>query len=298
MSDPHNAQASKTQDDDIYRVPDDLLEAKSGTPPSYPSGSRRSKRSRGGGKRMWVIAAIVVVVLAAGGAAAYLAMHKSHKTTTQTTKTTSRSSSESSSSGQGQTPVDTSTKHYVSSETALNLAFDYPDSWQVSPPTTTSAGTSPITVDSMPFTFTNAAGASVTGKVTITIRPASAGIAELKAGSPTVAQDSVQMGYTHPAAHQHQYPYLTFIHLPNGSAVAGSFEEVMITGVSGFSKGAPITADTLTGLDPVISVNFYTCTTSACSGTTATAASITNDAWANNAMLKQVQTTLDSLVLN
>lgn len=289
MSDFHNT-APNVPDDDIYHVPDDLLEAKAGTPPSYPSGSHRPKKGKGDKKR-WIIVGIVVVVLGLGGGAyALFGSHKKPKTNTAATSTTS-------SSGTVQADTNAGTKQYTSSESTLSLSFNYPTNWQVSPATTTSAGTQTITITSVPDTFVNAAGASVTGKAIVTIRPGSAGIDELTSGTATIAQNSVQMGYTHPAADQHQYPYLTFIHLANGSSAAGAFEEVMITGVSSFSKGGSINTADLAGLDPVISVAFSTCVSSACTGT-GSAMSINNATWTSNATLQEVQTLLDSLVLN
>ncbi len=196
------------------------------------------------------------------------------------------------------TVSDNTTKQYVSNGKDLNLTFSYPSSWTVSPPSNNNASDGPITVTSPLISTTNAAGTAVTGKVVINIRPGYSDISELGSGNATVAQGSVQFAYSKPTSTQHQYPYLTFIHLAGGTNPTGSFEEVMITGITSFAKDQAITSVSLAQLDPIISAAFYTCTTQTCSGSGMSSLSISNNTWLNDATFKQVQSLFESLQLN
>ncbi len=260
------------------------------TPPTpHPS----YKPTVGSGKRktpvwLWVVIALLVLALL-GGAYWFSQRSKTSKPAAKSNSTTQKNPTPAKSTS-------TNTKHYISNGKELNLEFDYPDDWTVTPESGNNATDQPIAVISPLVSVTNADGATVTGKVIVSIRPSSEGTKELGASNPTtVAQDSVQIAYKAPTSAQHQYPFLTFIHFANASKASGAFEEVMITGVQGFKKGDPITS---AATDPIISASFYQCSTEACTGSGGKFLSITYTIWQNTPLFKQVQDLFASLKIN
>lgn len=248
-------------------------------------------------KRTWfILGGIIglVIVLVAAGGIAYRITH--HKPTASHTTSTSLS--------HNQLPAPSSasgndiTKQHVSNGNDLNLRFTYPSDWTVTPTSNNNASDQPIILASPLTSIIDANGASVTAKVVIMIRPGGAQMNELASGSATVGQDSTQIAYRNPTASQHQYPYLTFIHLPSGQNNAGAFDEVVITGITKFMKGQTLTADNLSGLDPLITARFYSCRTNACDGPDALPLDLTADQWENSSLTGQVQNIFTSLQLN
>ena len=140
--------------------------------------------------------------------------------------------------------------------------------------------------------------ASVIARAVITIRPKGSTLDELSAGTATLAQDSIQIAYSHPTKVQHGYPYITFIHLAGGTNPNKLFEEIMITGATKFSAGQLLSPYSLVALDPIISVTFYQCNTEACTGTGASPLSISNDIWQSSDLGQQVLGIFESLQIN
>jgi len=242
------------------------------------------------------LGAVVVIAGAVFGGMALANKHKNSKPVAQQAQSSagqSTSTSTDSASTSTSTPATpaANSKSYTSNETALGVTFSYPESWTVSPASTTATGKSAITVTSPIASFTDASGASVKGRAVVTMRPSRAGIAELNSGSPAAAQNSVQIGYTNPAAGQHKYPYITFLHFTTGQKATGAFEEVMITGVTTFASGNSVSSSSLAGLDPVISVAFTSCTGDACP----TPLSINNTGWNNNALAQEALNIFQSI---
>ncbi len=244
-----------------------------------------------------IIIIIVVVVLLGGGAAAYWFVLRKPAPIQQQSSTTS---------GQQQTTTqitpDTTVDGgapgtYVSNGKDLNLQFTYPTSWTVSPPSNNNASDQTITVTS-PLTSLDGTSGTVTGKIVFSIRPGSAAITELASGNTTAAVASTQIAYAKPTKNQHQYPYITFLHLKGGQNPDGLFEEVMITGVNQFAKGQGLTSYSLAQLDPIVSAAFYQCSNQDCTGTAAVPLSITSSTWQNDDTFKQVEAMFESLQLN
>ena len=259
--------------------------------------ARSSKKSKFTTKNLLIIVGVVVLLaIIGGGAFWYLKHHK--KTTTAKAPVASSTTTTPAVAPSAKATTSSTTSHYVSNGQDLNLEFDYPADWTATPATNSNPKDGTITVDSPSVPIPDASGASTTGKAEITIRPGTANLSELGAGTPTAAQPSLQIAYTKPTAAQHQYTYLTFIHFTTGSAVPGAFEEVLVTGVQSFKKGDAVTTTALTGIDPIIAVNFYRCATSDCAAKGAGPLSISNDTWTNNAFVKQIQTVFASLKLH
>ena len=238
--------------------------------------------------RLVVVLVLLGVLLGAGGYV--LSKHNKAKTPA---KKASSGTSQVAPSGS----TSTTTTHYVSNGSDLNLSFDYPNNWTATPASGTNTSDQTITLNSPLVTIINSAGASTTGKVTFTIRPGTATLNELSSGQATTAQASVQIAYSKPTSAQYQYPYVTFIHLKGGANPTAAFEEVLVSGTTQFSAGQGIT-DTSVAADPIITASFYSCATAACSGAAETPLSITNDTWLNNTVFQQTLTLIESLQLN
>ncbi len=193
--------------------------------------------------------------------------------------------------------LDDSIKRYVSNGIELNLEFDYPSSWAISPASNNNTNDQTITIDSPLTTISSADGKLVTGKISVRIRSTNVGITELSSGISAAALDSVQIAYTKPTAQQFQYPFLNFIHLPGGANPTSAFEEVLITGNNKFTKDQ-IVSDANIAVNPIITANIYSCSTSACTGTGATALGINFSTWTNDSIFKQTLNIFKSLQLN
>lgn len=253
--------------------------------PHYPL-----RRQSGRGWLKWLIAAAILLLVVAGGG---LLFHALHKTTPKHTSSTSHAVQPS----QDHTNQNTTTQ-YVSNGQDLNLSFSYPSDWSVTPATNDNPTDQTITVTSPLVSIENASNTTITGKVVVMIRPGSATLSELASGNATAGQSSVQIGYTQPLASQQQYPYLSFINLSGGADASGGFQEVIITGQQQFSQGQSIPEDDLSGLDPIISASFYSCSTSECTGSGEAPLSIAMDTWQNTSPFTQVLALMQSLQLH
>lgn len=262
-------------------------------PPAYaPAPQPRRK----GKKVVWVMVIIAAMLLLAAGAAAYWFLGRPKPAADQSAQTTQ-------SSGSAQTPtpdnsVNSGSAQYVSNGQDLNLSFSYPSGWTVSPASGGNSDDMPITVTSPLVSLSGANDHAVTGKVIVSIRPAAAQLTELASGKASIAQDSVQFAYTKPTSVQHQYPYLTYIHLGGGNNTNAVFEEVIITGVTKFTKGQALFPESMGALDPIISAAFYQCATQACTGSGATPLSISDSIWQSTNVFEQTQAIFASLELH
>jgi hypothetical protein len=259
------------------------------TEPAYPAPHKRRHIP------LLLIAGLVIILLAAGGAGGYWAM--SHRRPAASPSSRQGTADQRPAPQPAANPsAPSGTSQYTSSGHDLNLSFSYPAEWSITPASGNNANDQPITITSPSMSITSSAGKAVTGEVVVSIRPASAPISELAAGSAVIAQDSVQFAYTQPTASQHQYPYLTFVRL-GGADANGGFDEVIITGITKFTKSQNLSAESLGGLDPIISARFYTCAASNCTGADAAALSVTAETWQNDAPFTQVQALFNSLQL-
>jgi len=243
-------------------------------------------------KKKWPLVALAVLMVAAlaGGGYWYwyVTQHKSKPPIVH----------KSSGSQLKPAPVESSTAgtpQYVSNGSDLNLDFNYPSNWTVSPPSNDNKNDQTITATSPLTTMTTASGTSVTGKVVVSIRPGTSSLSELD--GTTTAQASVQIAYSKPTSAQYQYPYLTFIHVPGVSDVAGSFDEVVVTGTTQFPQGTSLSQASVE-VDPIISASFYSCSTQTCTASGQKPVSITNDSWQNDSIFQQSLAVFQSMQLN
>lgn len=237
----------------------------------------------------------VAVLLAAGSGAAYWFFIRSRPTASQSTQTANNATTQQPAADNS---TNTGTTQYVANGNDLNLSFVYPSNWTVSPASGSDTNDQPISVTSPLVSLSDASNQAITGQIIVRIRPAAAQLDELASGKATVAEDSVQIAYTKPTAAQHQYPYLTYVHLAGGNDSNNLFEEVIITGVTKFIRGQALSPESLGGIDPVISATFYQCHTQACTGSGATPLSVNDSIWQNTQAFNQVQALFASLQLH
>jgi cytoskeletal protein RodZ len=284
-----------SQDDMFQNIDTDKDPSPSVQPqPSHKHGHKRS------GHKVLVMTIIIVVLLAAAAGYWFLKYHSKPTSVTTTTSTSTAGEVKT----QSVTPpvsatevAPANTTQYTSTQSNLNLSFDYPTDWTVSPKQTSASATTPITVTSPSVSIATADGTTVTGKVIVTIRAGGAAIGELST-TAVAAQDSVQMAYTHPTATQRQYPYLTFVHFSSGSKTDGAFEEVIVTGGDQFTKNDSITSDGLGNVDPLITASFYSCDAADCSTPSVGTLAISNTIWQNAALFQTTATLFASFKLN
>jgi hypothetical protein len=239
-------------------------------------------------KSKWpMVAALVVLLLVLACAGYYLFTHKSKTSSGHKTKSSQKIVADANTGGGSLTK-------YVSNGNDLNLDFDYPANWTVAPPSNDNSNDQTITVTSPLTSLTDASGTGVIGKVEVLVRPGSATLSELNGGA-TEAQNSTQIAYSQPTSDQHQYPYLSFLHLGTGNS--NSFQEVIISGESPYTAGQAIGSSDIQ-VDPIISASFYNCAAQICTGTEATPLAITNDEWQSTPLYQQALAIIESMQLN
>lgn len=198
---------------------------------------------------------LVVIILLAGlgsGAYWYLKNHKSSKKpalATQTTQTAKAATSQ----------VATTTKHYDSSN--FYLGFDYPQDWTV-----TDSGGGQMTVISPSMQLKDAAGQTVSGKISLTIRDKNQKLTEFDAGNAIAAIASQKISYTKPTQNQRGSTYISYLRYAGTTATSG-LDGLYVTGDNGYKVGQSIPKVDISKVDPIISISFVKCSDAACSGT-------------------------------
>lgn len=239
-----------------------------------------------------VLGLVAAAIIASGS------LWLAHRQTAAPHTTTRSSASQTPGQVAPDTVTDTGTAQYVSNGKDLKLSFSYPSSWSVMPPSGDNANDQTITITSPLMSVASTSDQSITARAIVLIRPGGSDISELASEKATAGQASAQIAYSKPTAIQHQYPYLTYIHLNGGTNPSGNFEEVMVTGITTFAKDQSILPISLGQLDPIVSAAFYQCTSQACSGSGASPLSLTNTTWQSSDLGKQVLQLFESLQLN
>ncbi len=249
--------------------------------------------------KLFVSLSVIALLVLAGGAAAYwFTNHRGAAAQTGLATPPSASSSSDQPTVPSGTQAPGTPTRYVSNGKDLNLSFSYPTSWTVTPPSNNNPNDQTITVTSPAVSMPSTNGQSVNGKVVVSIRPGGTTLDELASNHATAGQASAQIGYDKPTPAQHQYPYLTYLHLAGGANPNSTFEEVIITGGSSFAKDQVILAADLSLLDPIVSARFYTCSNQTCATTNSAALSITNSTWLNTDVCTQTLALFQSLEIN
>lgn len=236
-------------------------------------------------RRGWIIALIVVIVLAMVGGVYYWTQVRKPATTQSSSQSASHAASQ-------QTVPDATqpikTKHYDS--TNFSLGFDYPDTWTV-----TDDGSGKLTVKSPVMQLANANGQKATTQVVVTMQPKQANLDAFKKGNAVAVLDSEKISYTAPTPSQRAQTYLSFLNY--ASSTATGLDGIYVTGDFGYQKDQAIPLVDISKADPLITVTFFTCANSSCSGT-ATPATLATTNWSDTTYLgKAVKTLLASLTV-
>lgn len=278
-----------------YQALDDLP-PDAGEPEPVFSGSHPQQSRK---RRWWIIALIVLalLLLVVGGAAVYVFHFKKQAPSQAVTQQSAQQSSQqpgptATSSG------DSSRVPYTSNGKDLNLSFTYPSDWSVTPPSANNPNDQTITLTTPLVTIVNSKGIATTARAVVAIRPGGTSASELASDKAIAALSSVQFAYAKPTASQHQYPFLTFVNLEGSKDTASSFDEVIVTGVTSFTKGQSVLPESVTQIDPLISARFYVCATSSCDISASAPLTIDSDNWQTNITCQQIRDLFASLELN
>lgn len=239
---------------------------------------QQNKRQR----RHGFLILIIVMVLLGGGAIAYIVLKpKSPPPPAPSTQNTSASEQSPSSI--------TVTKHYMAQHFP-GLEFDYPDNWTVSEPETGNQ----ITVRSKTLKLKHANGQTVNGQIIFSIQPKGTQLPQFTNNTPTAVLESDKIAYTRPSPSQRGSTYVSYLRF-NKSSPSG-LDAVYITGDKGYQVGQDIPKTDFDALDPIISVAFVQCQNNDCSSSAAM--SLKPSSWASDAVFKQVNSMLRSLIVS
>lgn len=182
------------------------------------------------------------------------------------------------------------TAHYDSSN--FNIGFDYPKDWTV-----TDSGNGQLTVRSTTMSLTAANGQTVNSQVLMTITQKGQNLSVFNSGSAVAVLDSKKITYTKPTQSQRADTYLSFLQYAN-TTISGALDAVDITGNYGYTKGQDIPKNDIANIDPLVSVTFLKCASTACPAGTTTATSIASSNWNDSLFSTPITKMLESLSFN
>jgi cytoskeletal protein RodZ len=204
-------------------------------------------------KKRWIIILVILLVVIIAAVIIGLSLTKSKTPATVKKSTTTSSTTKSSITTAPNIQLTTYTSN------ALNLTVDYPKTWTVSSPTSTSmAITSPIT------NITNAKNQTVKGKIIVSVTPQGQVPPSFGTSDATAVIASQLMKYSKPTPNQRAQTYITFAQYASTTTLGG-LDGIYLTGNNGYTKGQDIPPTDLSGLDPLVSVSFEQCTDANCS---------------------------------
>jgi hypothetical protein len=236
-------------------------------------------------KILVTILVLLILIIVAG--ISYKVFYKKHSPPVIKQQPTASSSTSSSS----QYAVSDPSQQYYSAN--LGLGFNYPSNWVV----TDVSGSNQIIVTSNPLKLQDSNGATVNGKIVLTIIgvPPST-INDYQSGTPTAPLASQTINYTAPTQTQKASTYISFLDdsATNNQNVINS---IYITGNSGYKVNQNVPKADLLAVSPSIYYSFESCPDSACTGTSKFIA-IPASLWQNQTFSKPLLTMLESLAIN
>ena len=244
------------------------------TPPDYWKNPNR---------RWWRYGLVAGVIIIAAAAAYWFLLRSTPAAKPAQTQTSSQVKSPAISST-------TPTKTYSSSN--FNLSFSYPQDWTI-----TDSGSGQMTVRSPASQLKSAAGQDVSGQVIMTIANKGQNLGVFAKGNATAVVDSQKVAYTTPTSAQRANTYLSFLQYAS-TTTAGALDGIYITGDNGYQKGQDIPGSDIAGIDPLVSVTFVQCASSACPAGTTTALSIASTSWSDTSFSSPITKMLESLAFN
>lgn len=194
-----------------------------------------------------------------------------------------------------QTPIKTQTKPPATTtsydSTNFNLSFDYPKDWTV-----TDSGNGRLELRSTTLSLQAADGQNVDGQIVMTIANKGKNLGAFDKGDATAVLDSQKIAYTKPTPAQRADTYLSFLQYAQDTTT-GALDSVDITGDFGYQKGQDIPKTDVAKIDPLVTITFVKCATSACPAGTANGLSITASSW-NDTAFQPITDVLKSLSFN
>jgi hypothetical protein len=225
-------------------------------------------------KKLWPKIVITVLILLGAAYGSY--WFGNHEATNKQKKPTT-------SQQQATQATAPTTKHYDSTNYALG--FNYPSNWVVNDSTTK------LTVTSPAMQLTTATGAKTSAHVVITIQNQQTAIPNFPSGGATATLASDHLSYTQPSSVQRAQTYLSYLSYTTLSGL----DAMYITGDSGYQQGQTVPMGDIVKGNPLISVNFESCTDDNCvNGKPIT---LSANSWQSSATNKSVISTIESIVL-
>ncbi len=233
--------------------------------------------------RKLAIAVLAVVVLAGAATGAYFLAQKPK---TAAVKTSSQA--QPAKTAASATPAPVSTTHYDS--TNYNLGLDYPTGWTLAD---LSAGK--LTVTSPVESLLAASGQTVSGKIILTIQNQQKTLPDFAAGNAVAVLASDNVAYKQPTSTQRANTYITYVQYA-ATTTNGALDGLYVTGNNGYQKDQAIPESDIVGVNPLITVTFLNCGTSACSSLSPLSVQATG--WQKSQLASTVKLLLESLSLN
>jgi hypothetical protein len=182
----------------------------------------------------------------------------------------------------------TPTANYTS--TGFGVTLTYPRTWAIS-----DGGSTSLSVASPIRKLTNSSKRSVNGKIVVVFQPQGQIPTALGTSGATAVLDSQVIKFTSPSSSQAAQTYLSFVQYSSATMI-GTLNAIYITGNYGYQKDGVIPQSDLTGLNPLITVTFGQCTTSAC--TSLEDLSISSAEWSNTSFSMPILNILKSLTFS
>jgi hypothetical protein len=243
----------------------------------YDSYGKKPKKHTG--RKVFIIL-LIIVVLAAAGAAAYLLFIKP--------KPVAKAPATPSNTAAANSTAAVTTKHYDS--TNFSLGIDYPSTWIVA-----DADGVKLTVKSPLENLPAASGTTQSGEIVMTIQNKQTSLPDFAKGSATAVLNSDNVAYTKPTTNQRANTNLSYLQYA-ATTTAGALDGIYITGNNGYQKGQDVPQVDITGVDPLVTVTFVSCTDSSCAAPKPL--SLEAASWQKNALAAPVKAMLQSLSFN
>ena len=177
------------------------------------------------------------------------------------------------------------TKQYSSD--AFALSFNYPTDWKVAETAASITATSPTT--SLPT-----ASGTTKGVAVLTIQNQQTTIPNYPANGALESIESPKLTYANPSGVQRAQTYLSYLGYTNTNVISALF----ITGDNGYQQGQQVPMSDVVKGNPLVSVQFMTCSATDCAGTTSQPLSIKSSSWSALPLQSQVTKMLESIVFN
>jgi len=226
-----------------------------------------------------VLIGLVILVLVAGIVIVLLSHHKTADKPTVAQATVKPATSV--------THITATTKEYDS--TNFGLGISYPSDWRVN-----DTDGQKLTIASPKVTVMDVNEQATPVQIVLSIQHQQTSLPQLAAGETVAAIRSQKISYSKPTPSQRAQTYVTFANYTGGSK---GIDALYITGDFGYQTLQSIPMSDLSKADPLLSVNFYKCATSACT-TSGQAVGIAASSWKDNALSKPLLQMIESLQID